>query len=89
MKDLSSKMRKLKMEITGSDESSRKEELSAKEHEGEQLAEHGMLMEELSVLQTQMVSVKAERAALEMKPVQQQTAYEEGKCVFCFVCHVS
>ena len=89
MKDLALQMRKLKMEITGSDECSRKEELSVQEHEAEQLAEHGRLMEELSVLQTQMASVKAERAALEMKSAQQQTPYEEGKYVFCFVCHVS
>ena len=77
MKDLSSKMCELKMEITGSDESSGKKEVSVQEHEAERLAEHGRLMEELTVLQTQLTSVEAERAALETKSTQQQTAYED------------
>ena len=77
MMDLSSQMSKLKMEITGSYESSGKEELSVQEHEAERLAEHGRLIEELSALQTQMTSMKAERVALETKSAQQQTAYED------------
>ena len=77
MKDLSSKMLELKMERTGSGESYGQGGVSPGEHEAERLAENGRLMEEMSTLQTQLTSEKAERIALETKSAQQQTAYDD------------